>query len=184
MNEISLDVARAYPADIGRAFARVGLESFLELQLDPGSIIALDGEYTTAAKVWRADRVDWNTNTVRLDPVTRRNAGVTIGDSLSVRRVAPTPAETVWASPVGVAADFDVDAEAVERLSRQLLKQPVAPGDFVSVHVGRTSQVPPTGSSDPALLVIEDTDPDGIGVITDATALQLDNHTRPLQPNP
>src|SRR6056297_3341652 len=63
MNEVQLEVAKAYPNDSGRGIARLDPDTLLHLKLSPGDIIEIEGADTTAAKVWRADRQDWNTDT-------------------------------------------------------------------------------------------------------------------------
>ncbi|MFP4591300.1 MAG: ATPase, partial [Halobacteriales archaeon] len=80
MNEVQLEVDKAYPNDSGRGIARLDPDTLLHLKLSPGEIITIEGAKTTAAKVWRADRNDWNTDTVRIDGFTRQNAEVGIGE--------------------------------------------------------------------------------------------------------
>jgi transitional endoplasmic reticulum ATPase len=94
MNEVQLEVAKAYPNDSGRGIARLDPDTLLHLKLSPGDIIEIEGADTTAAKVWRADRQDWNTDTVRIDGFTRQRRRT--GSSWHRRRrpassSAPTP---------------------------------------------------------------------------------------------
>ncbi|MFT4950179.1 MAG: transitional endoplasmic reticulum ATPase, partial [Natronomonas sp.] len=56
MNEVQLEVAKAYPNDSGRGIARLDPDTLLHLKLSPGDIIEIEGADRTAAKVWRADR--------------------------------------------------------------------------------------------------------------------------------
>jgi len=86
MNEVQLEVAKAYPNDSGRGIARLDPDTLLHLKLSPGDIIEIEGAETTAAKVWRADRQDWNTDTVRVDGFTRQNADVGIGERVTIRK--------------------------------------------------------------------------------------------------
>src|SRR6056297_2915201 len=93
MNEVQLEVAKAYPNDSGRGIARLDPDTLLHLKLSPGDIIEIEGAETTAAKVWRADRQDWNTDTVRIDGFTRQNADVSIGERVTIRKAEETKAE-------------------------------------------------------------------------------------------
>ena len=93
MNEVQLEVAKAYPNDSGRGIARLDPDTLLHLKLSPGDIIEIEGGDTTAAKVWRADRQDWNTDTVRIDGFTRQNADVGIGERVTIQKAEATKAD-------------------------------------------------------------------------------------------
>jgi len=100
MNEVQLEVAKAYPNDSGRGIARLDPDTLLHLKLSPGDIIEIEGAETTAAKVWRADRQDWNTDTVRVDGFTRQNADVGIGERVTIRKAeAEKPRSSSWLRP-------------------------------------------------------------------------------------
>jgi len=73
MDEIELTVAKAYPNDAGRGIARLDPQTLMLSQLTPGDVIEIKGKKTTAAKVWRADRVDWDQNLIRIDGFIRQN---------------------------------------------------------------------------------------------------------------
>ena len=92
---VDLEVTKAYPNDSGRGIARLDPDTLLHLKLSPGDIIRIKGGKETAAKVWRADRQDWNTNTVRIDGFTRQNANVSLGEKVSIQKIDPIPAEKV-----------------------------------------------------------------------------------------
>ena len=99
MNEVQLEVAKAYPNDSGRGIARLDPDTLLHLKLSPGDIIEIEGGDTTAAKVWRADRQDWNTDTVRIDGFTRQNADVSIGERVEIRKAETEKAEKLVLAP-------------------------------------------------------------------------------------
>ena len=100
MNEVQLEVAKAYPNDSGRGIARLDPDTLLHLKLSPRDIIEIEGADTTAAKVWRADRQDWNTDTVRIDGFTRQNADVGIGERVEIRKAEATKAtSSCWRRP-------------------------------------------------------------------------------------
>jgi len=79
--------------------------------LSPGDIIEIEGADTTAAKVWRADRQDWNTDTVRIDGFTRQNADVGIGERVTIRKAEATKADKLTlAPPEEASVQFGSDA--------------------------------------------------------------------------
>jgi len=132
MNEVQLEVAKAYPNDSGRGIARLDPDTLLHLKLSPGDIIEIEGAETTAAKVWRADRQDWNTDTVRVDGFTRQNADVGIGERVTIRKAEANTADTlVLAPPEEASVQFGSDAAGM--VKRQILKRPVVERDIVPV---------------------------------------------------
>jgi transitional endoplasmic reticulum ATPase len=168
-----LTVAKAYPNDSGRGIARLDPHTLMVLQLIPGDIVEIEGKKSTAAKVWRADRNDWEENIIRIDGFIRQNAGVGIGDTIKIRKANVQPAESViLAPPEGTSIQFGGDAE--EMVKRQIMKRPISKGDIIPVmstmahpFLGRVV----TGQAIP-LIAIE-AEPEGIILITDKTDIKL-----------
>ncbi len=121
MSEITLKVAKAYPADTGRGIARLDPSSLLKLQISPGDVIQITGKKTTVAKVWRADRQDWGQDIIRIDGFTRQNAGAGIGERVKVVPIEPRIANTVMLAPVEV-MDTSPSEMPETFIKRQLLK--------------------------------------------------------------
>ena len=100
MEEIQLKVEKAYPIDLGRGIIRLDPTTLLKLQLSPGDIVEIRGKKKTTAKVWRADRQDWDQGLVRIDNFIRQNAGVSIGEKVTIKKVeAPEAKKLVLALP-------------------------------------------------------------------------------------
>jgi transitional endoplasmic reticulum ATPase len=88
MPEVQLRVDSAYPGDQGGGKARLDPETMLLLKISPGDLVAIEGKHRTVAKVWRALVEDWNQRKIRIDNFTRLNAGVSIGDTVKVVKIA------------------------------------------------------------------------------------------------
>jgi transitional endoplasmic reticulum ATPase len=88
MPEVQLRVDSAYPGDQGGGKARLDPETMLALKISPGDLVAIEGKRRTVAKVWRALVEDWNQRKIRVDNFTRQNAGVSIGDTVKVVKIA------------------------------------------------------------------------------------------------
>ncbi len=88
MPEVQLRVDSAYPGDQGGGKARLDPETMLALKISPGDLVAIEGKRRTVAKVWRSLVEDWNQRKVRIDNFTRINAGVSIGDTVKVAKIA------------------------------------------------------------------------------------------------
>ncbi len=168
-----LTVAKAYPNDAGRGIARLDPHTLMVLQLVPGDIIEIEGKKRTSAKVWRADRNDWEQNIIRIDGFIRQNADVGIGDTVRIKKAEVNAAEkVVLAPPEGSPIEFKGDVE--ETVKRQILKRPISKGDIIPVmstmahpFLGRVV----TGQAIP-LIAIE-AEPEGVVLITDKTEIKL-----------
>ena len=82
---LSLRVAKAIPSDVGHGRARVPFDN--DLGLKPGDVIEISGERNTAAIVWRCRPEDANLGVIRIDGIIRKNAGVSLGDRVSIKKV-------------------------------------------------------------------------------------------------
>jgi len=171
MNEVQLEVAKAYPNDSGRGIARLDPDTLLHLKLSPGDIIEIEGADTTAAKVWRADRQDWNTDTVRIDGFTRQNADVGIGERVTIRKAEAEKAESlVLAPPEEASVQFGSDAAGM--VKRQILKRPVVERDIVPV-MSSTNHPFMRSPGQAIPLIAVETEPDGVCLITEDTEVEL-----------
>ena len=170
VKDILLKVAKAYPNDSARGIARLDPNALLTLRLSPGDIIEVEGKKLTAAKVWRADRQDWSQDYIRIDGFIRQNAGVGIGDRVKIRKAKYSEAtRLVLAPPPG--SHMHYGEEAADLIKRQTLKRPVVKGDILPImssashpFIGRMEAVP---------LVITETDPEGVLVISERTEIIL-----------
>ncbi|WP_227133582.1 CDC48 family AAA ATPase [Halorubellus salinus] len=171
MNEVQLEVAKAYPNDSGRGIARLDPDTLLHLKLSPGDIIEIEGADTTAAKVWRADRQDWNTDTVRIDGFTRQNADVGIGERVTIRKAEATKADKLTlAPPEEASVQFGSDAAGM--VKRQILKRPVVERDIVPV-MSSTNHPFMRSPGQAIPLIAVETQPEGVVLITEDTDVEL-----------
>ncbi len=173
MDEITLTVAKAYPNDSGRGIARLDPHTMMILQITPGDIIELEGKRTTSAKVWRADRIDWDQDIIRIDGFIRQNSGAGIGDYVKIKKADVKIANRiVLAPPEGTSIQFGGEAE--EMVKRQIMKRSIIKGDIIPVmstmahpFLGRVV----TGQTIP--LVAIEAEPDGILSIAESTEIKL-----------
>jgi transitional endoplasmic reticulum ATPase len=171
MNEVQLEVAKAYPNDSGRGIARLDPDTLLHLKLSPGDIIEIEGSEVTAAKVWRADRQDWNTDTVRIDGFTRQNADVGIGERVEIRKADAEKADKlVLAPPEEASVQFGSDAAGM--VKRQILKRPVVERDIVPV-MSSTNHPFMRSPGQAIPLIAVETEPEGVCLITEDTEVEL-----------
>jgi len=136
MPEVQLRVDSAYPGDQGGGKARLDPETMLLLKISPGDLVAIEGKRRTVAKVWRALVEDWNQRKIRIDNFTRLNAGVSIGDTVRVVKIA----EEVEAKRVILAPPEDLPKKIPiannPHVLNGLIDFPVAKNDSVPIMLG------------------------------------------------
>ncbi len=176
MDEIQIKVEKAHPIDLGRGIIRLDPSTLLSLQLSPGDIVEIQGKKTTAAKVWRADRQDWGQGIVRIDSFTRQNAGVGIGERITIKKADLSPAQKVLlAPPEGVMMDIGSDSGAI--IKHNILKRPLVQGDVVPIISSMGQAVP--GNQAIPLIAIETQPKEGILIINDMTKIEI--RQKPVQ---
>ncbi len=130
--ELKLRVAKAIPSDVGHGRARVPFDN--ELNLKPGDIIEIEGERSTAAIVWRCRPEDANLGVIRIDGIIRKNASVSLGDRVTVRKVEAQPCTRLILSPVMAKQQKVRFGPGIEGFARRgLNKRPVVSGDRIFI---------------------------------------------------
>jgi len=130
---ISLRVAKAIPSDVGHGRARISGDEGMGFK--PGDIVEIKGESSlTAAIYWRSRPEDANMDIVRVDGIIRKNAGVSLGDRVSVRKVEAKPCSKLVLSPVMANKQKVKFGPGIEGFARRgLNKRPVVNGDRIFI---------------------------------------------------
>ena len=129
---LSLRVAKAIPSDVGHGRARVPFDN--DLGLKPGDVIEISGERNTAAIVWRCRPEDANLGVIRIDGIIRKNAGVSLGDRVSIKKVETKECERLVLSPVMAKQQKVKFGSGIEGFARRgLNKRPVVAGDRIFI---------------------------------------------------
>jgi transitional endoplasmic reticulum ATPase len=98
-NEKAIKVAELKPGETGRGVARLDPALMDVLDIKFGDIIQIDGNKKTVVKVLRGGPEDANRGIIRIDGATRRNAGVSIDERVSIKKVAAKNAEKITFAP-------------------------------------------------------------------------------------
>ena len=85
MEKIILKVVESPSNLVGRGIAAISLKLLQEQGWRPGEIIEINGTKKTYAKLWPSPD-DKETNIIRIDGLTRNNAGTSIDDRVTVRK--------------------------------------------------------------------------------------------------
>ncbi|MDE0857812.1 MAG: CDC48 family AAA ATPase [Candidatus Poseidoniaceae archaeon] len=130
---MSLRVAKAIPSDVGHGRARISGEN--DLGLKPGDIVEIKGDKrSTAAIYWRSRPEDTKMEIIRVDGIIRKNAGVSLGDRVTVSKVEAKECTKLVLSPVMANKQKVKFGPGIEGFARRgLSKRPVVQGDRIFI---------------------------------------------------
>ena len=147
----TLRVADALQRDVGRGIARIDPKVVQELGLTSGDVIQIIGKRKTNALCWPAHEQDYGKGIVRIDGYLRNNAGVSIDDKVTIRKIDAKIAERLTLAPTEPLRIVGGE----EYLSQLLEGRVLSRGDFVPINImGRTVNLVVTNTSPPAEAVI------------------------------
>ena len=165
--EVVLKISESFQQDVGYGRARIDHQSRIELDLSIGDVIEIEGTKTTTAVVWRAHPTDEGKRIIRIDNLTRKNAGAGLGDRVKIRRAEVKEAKEVVLAPLiskGQQIQFGSGIEVL--IKKGLLKRPITKGDHVII-----PGIALFGSALPFLII--NTTPSGIVSINEITSIQV-----------
>ena len=130
---IEVRVSKAIPSDVGHGRARISSEMGLDLK--PGDIVEISGdERSTAAIYWRSRPEDAKMDIIRVDGIIRKNAGVSLGDRVTVRKVEAKECTKLTISPVMANKQKVKFGPGIEGFAKRgLAKRPVVAGDRIFI---------------------------------------------------
>lgn len=130
---VSLRVSKAIPSDVGHGRARISADMGLDLK--PGDIVEISGENrSTAAIYWRSRPEDAKMDIIRVDGIIRKNAGVSLGDRVTVTKVEAKDCTKLTISPVMANKQKVKFGPGIEGFARRgLAKRPVVAGDRIFI---------------------------------------------------
>ncbi len=165
--EATLRVVEALQQDVSYGRARLDGQTRVELNLSPGDIIEIHGQKVTAAVVWRSHPGDEGKGIIHIDNLTRKNAGISIGDKVTIKKADVKPAKQVTLAPA-ISQDQQIQfGEGIDALAKRgLLKRPVVQGDIVVV-----PNIALFGNALPFSII--NTNPKGIVLINEETQIKV-----------
>ncbi len=158
---VVLRVIEAYHRDAGKGIARIDPDIMYRYGFGNGDIVEVEGKRKTVVKIVQGFPEDRGLGIIRLDNISRQNAGVKIGDRVTVVKVDAKPAQVVKIAPTRFYAT--VDQGFIKFVKSKLQERAVLEGDLVIIHM--------LGQSLPFTIVY--TKPKGPVVIKPTTNLVL-----------
>ncbi len=158
--EVWLRVQDAQERDVGKGKARLGEHIMEQIGINVGDVVEIKGKKTTGAIAWPSYIKDQNGAIIRLDEITRRNAGVSVNESVKIKKAEIVIAKSVTLVPINMV----ISTKYHDKIRFTLLGVPVTKGDQV-LALGFDWNVP---------FIVKSTMPEGIVLITDKTKIVLD----------
>ena len=148
-------VAEARGRDVGRGIARIDPEAMEKLGLTPGDVVEISGKRKTVAICWPGYSEDAGKGIIRIDGYIRENAGVSIDEKVTVRKVEARKAKKITLAPTE-----PLRIEGAEEYLAQILEgRVVTRGDCIPIGImGRRVDLVVTSVQPPAPAVIIDAD--------------------------
>ncbi|MBL7206882.1 MAG: CDC48 family AAA ATPase [Candidatus Aenigmarchaeota archaeon] len=186
--EISIKVGElTNREEFGRGIVRVDSKTMKALEIKEGDIVELQGQSKTGAIAARAYPADIGLNVVRIDGITRRNAGIGVGENIKITKAKYKEAKKVVLAPAQKGIIIQINPELIKK---NLFMRPVAKKDIITpfpvVKQRRRSPFEDIFGMDiedifftpipgETKFAVVSTSPDGIVRITDATEIELNS---------
>ncbi len=149
--ERMLKVDEAMSRDVGRGIARIDPNVAKEMGLVAGDVVVIEGKKKTACIYWPGYPEDAGKENIRIDGITRRNAGVTIDDRVKIRKADAKHAQRVTLAPTEELRIIGAENYLLQLLNGHV----VTKGDVIELNImGRKLDLVVTSFSPPAEVVI------------------------------
>jgi len=155
---IQLRVDESDRRDVGRGIVRIGSRDRAKLGVAPRDIVEIIGKKSTVAIVWPL--FPDGEGVIKMDGYTRKNAGVSIGDYVLVRKARIKIADSITIAPTQPLRFGDT---FINYAKSQLIDRAVSKGDLILIPVlGQALQ-----------MVVVSVSPGPYGIIKETTRVHL-----------
>jgi len=161
LTEVQLRVGDAKQRDVARGIARIDQQTMERLQVSAGDVIEIIGKKRTSAIAWPAYSEDQGKGIIRIDGFTRKNAGVSINEYVTVRRAEVRDAISIVLAPIDMR--LNVDEDFTNFVKNRLMERTFVEGDTTLVMM----------LGHPVQFTVMKTRPRGVVRLTYDTKLQI-----------
>jgi transitional endoplasmic reticulum ATPase len=161
VSEVQIRVGEAKQRDVARGIARIDQKSMEKLKVSAGDVIEIVGKRRTSAIAWPAYSEDQDRGIVRIDGFTRKNAGVSINEYITIRRAEVKDATSIVLAPIDMR--LNVDEDFIKFVKNRLMERTFIEGDTTLVMM----------LGHPVQFTVTKTRPQGIIKLTYDTKLQI-----------
>ncbi|MGC8752524.1 MAG: AAA family ATPase, partial [Fervidicoccaceae archaeon] len=165
--ELKLVVAEAKSRDVGRKRARMSTKAMKRLGLETGDFIEIEGRKgSVLAQVWPAYPEDEDKDLIRIDGVMRKAIGVSVGESVVVRKAEASPATKITLAPMeNVRLPPEIVDSIASFLKEELEGKPLRRGESI--------QIPLSPFGPEITMVVVSTQPTANVYVTPSTILTV-----------
>jgi len=167
VKELELKVGDANQRDVARGISRINQKTMEKIGVPAGDIIEIVGKRKTSSIAWPAYSEDQNKTIIRMDSFTRKNAGVSVNEVVTVRRAEVKNAASIVLAPVDIR--INVDEDFTNFVKNRLMERTFVEGDTLVVKM----------LGHPVQFAVMNTRPHGVVRITYDTKLQILNEPLP-----
>ncbi len=134
IRKIRLRVAGLFQDDIGKGIARLDSNAMRKIGVAPGMPIIIEGERKTVVIAEKAYPSDVGLDIIRIDGLTRHNAGAGMGDYVLVYKADAKPAKKVVIAPAEENVKVQIPSQVIKSalINRALMK-----GDIIMLNPRR-----------------------------------------------
>ncbi|NIM44465.1 MAG: CDC48 family AAA ATPase [Nitrososphaeria archaeon] len=161
MDDVQLRVLDSRQRDVARGVGRIDEETMQELGVSAGDGMEIVGSKKTSVIAWPSYSGDQGRGVIRIDGLTRKNAGVSINEYATVRKAKVEDAKSIVFAPVDMR--LNVDQNFMHFVKNRLMDRTFVEGDITLVMM----------LGHPLQFTVRKTRPDGIVRLTSDTKLQV-----------
>jgi|WetSurMetagenome_2_1015567.scaffolds.fasta_scaffold01273_10 transitional endoplasmic reticulum ATPase len=130
--ELELTVAEALVDDVGQGLARISKDDGLFIKVVPGDLIEISGQSATVARVAAGVPADYDKKIINIDDLTRKNAGLSIGQKAKIKRLRRETATSIILMQLD--AEDSVPSERdIEQFAKILQGSALTAGDTINM---------------------------------------------------
>ncbi len=163
--KVLLRVQKAKKRDIGRNIIRIDPKTMEKLNINTGDVIAINGKKESAGIAWPSYPQDNGLGIVRFDSRLRKNTGSSIDDTVEVRKVNASVAQSIVLAPANVRIRTNPRFETF--VKRKLNNFPVTLDDIILISIGISREI---------TFKVINIRPKGVCIIKPDTALHISEY--------
>ncbi|WP_273702129.1 CDC48 family AAA ATPase [Acetomicrobium sp.] len=158
---IVLRVAEAKTKDVGRGIIRIDPQNMARIGLDVGDVVEIEGKRKTVARAMPTYPQDRGNNIVQMDGIIRNNAGVSLTEKVTLKKVEFRIAEHIFLVPLTSRGGL-LSPNDAKYIGTLLGGQALMEGDVVRVNLFGTRS---------ADFLVDSTSPKGVVMIGSGTRI-------------
>ena len=174
--ELKLAVAEAKrQVDVGRGIVRLDDDVMKKLVIEEGDVVEVIGSKPTGAIALEGYPEDRGLHIARIDGFMRRNAGTSIGEKVTIRKVEVKEAKKVVIAPAESGVKFIASGGVIKR---NLLGRPLLKGDLITTSAPLSADIFEeffggfVGLGE-MKFIVTNTSPSGIVLVTELTDVEV-----------